>query len=344
MMNKNLLLLSIVVPVYNEEEVIEEFNRRLVNTFSKTDIKYEVIYVNDGSNSQTSKILRKIADSAKNIRLIELSRNFGHQIAVTAGLDYSSGEIVVVIDADLQDPPEIILQMIDQWRNGYKVVYGIRRNRKENIFKRMAYYSFYRLLQNFSKVYIPPDSGDFSLMDRQVVNMLVAMPERNRFVRGLRSWVGFKQIGIEYDRDERFAGKSKYSLSKLFLLASDGVVNFSITPINMISNIGLFLFVSSILAAIFLIIWRISNFKILGHMPSDVQGFTTLAVLLLFFSGVQLLSVGIIGQYIGRIYDESKQRPKYIVENELGFSKSKNNLIFGDQRGAQEVKTSGEIL
>lgn len=343
-MNKNVLLLSIVIPVYNEEEVIEEFNRRLVNTFSKTDIKYEVIYVNDGSNSQTSKILKKIAASAKNIRLIELSRNFGHQIAVTAGLDYSSGEIVVVIDADLQDPPEIILQMIDQWRNGYKVVYGIRKNRKENIFKRMAYYAFYRLLQSFSKVYIPPDSGDFSLMDRQVVNMLVAMPERNRFVRGLRSWVGFKQIGIEYDRDERFAGESKYSLSKLFLLASDGVVNFSITPINMISNIGLFLFVSSILAAIFLIIWRISNFKILGHMPSDVQGFTTLAVLLLFFSGVQLLSVGIIGQYIGRIYDESKQRPKYIVEDEVGFPKSKNNLIFGDRSGAQEVKTPGEIL
>ncbi|MBI3783869.1 MAG: glycosyltransferase family 2 protein [Deltaproteobacteria bacterium] len=307
--------ISLVVPVFNEEETVPAFYKRASDALTSTGEPYEIIFVDDGSRDGTLEHLRRLAESDSKVRVLSFSRNFGHQTAVTAGMNYASGEAVAVIDGDLQDPPEIVPQLMQRWRDGYHVVYAIRRTRKENVFKRGAYRLFYRLLRSMSYVDMPLDAGDFAIMDRRVVDLLNEMPERNRFVRGIRAWVGFKQIGLEYDREPRFAGQSKYPLSKLFKLAYDGVVSYSFVPLRMVTQLG---FAIS-LVAFLLIVYFLSLRVFFGR--DLLLGWTSTIVVILFLGGVQLISLGILGEYVGRIFDEVKRRPLYVVKEEIGFPK-----------------------
>lgn len=320
--------LSVIVPCYNEEAVVAETCRRLANVAdSLGDIKTEFVFIDDGSTDCTWKLLSSFSAKDPRFRCVRLSRNFGHQHALTAGLDYVSGDAVAIIDADLQDPPECIPAMLDLWRNGADVVYGVRKNRKENIFLRSSYALFYRLLNRFSDTPIPLDSGDFCLLDRRVVNLLRDFPERNRFHRGMRAWVGFRQVEFSYDRDARAAGEAKYTFSKLLNLAVDGLVNFSSAPLRMIVYIGSFLSLTSLASIVFLLVWRVAEFRILNLSPADVSGFTTIVILVVFFSGFQLVCLGVIGTYIARLYVEIKNRPHYIVDATLPLSDQQNDEI-----------------
>ena len=232
------IIYSIVIPVYNEEENLLELYHRLKKVLVNLDELYGIIFVNDGSMDRTRDIIYELRNSDPNIKLISFSRNFGHQTSVSAGLDFASGHATIMMDGDLQDPPEIIPRLIEKWQEGYKVVYALRKKRKEGLFKRFAYSTFYRLLKKISYIDIPLDSGDFSLIDRKVVDLLIKMPERNKFIRGLRAWVGFQQIGIEYERDKRYAGEPKYSLNKLLNLALDGLISFSYAPLKLATSFG----------------------------------------------------------------------------------------------------------
>lgn len=310
-------LLSIVIPCYNEEGVLGETMKRLKAFCSElVNLEVELIFVDDGSRDRTRELLKNYASEDTQIRVIGFARNFGHQIAVTAGIDAASGDAVVLIDADLQDPPEVIHQMIARWREGYDVVYGTRTERPgESVFKLVMARAFYRTLNWLSDVPIPLDTGDFRLMSRPVVDTLRAMPERDRFVRGMASWVGFKQIALPYKRAERFAGESKYPLRKMLRFATDGILSFSTKPLQMSVGFGMlsaFLALVGILYAlglrIFTNIW--------------VEGWTALMIAVLFLGGVQLICVGILGEYIGRIYNEVKNRPLYVVQEYLGFGQA----------------------
>ena len=309
-------LLSLVIPCYNEEEVIAETITRIKEFCSELiGLETELIFIDDGSQDHTLSLLRAASTEDARVKVICFARNFGHQIAVTAGLDAARGDAVVLIDADLQDPPEVIHQMIAKWRAGYDVVYGTRIERQgESIFKRTSARGFYRLLNKLSDVPIPLDTGDFRLMSRIVVDSLREMPERDRFVRGMVSWVGFKQTAIPYKRAKRFAGESKYPLRKMLRFATDGILSVSTKPLQMSIGLGMLaacLALGGILYAIgmriFTDIW--------------VEGWTALMIAILFLGGVQLICVGILGEYIGRIYNEVKHRPLYIVEEYLGFTK-----------------------
>ena len=309
------VLLSVVVPCFNEQEVLKHTHRHLINVLGENpEFDLEIVYVNDGSRDLTEAILFELADTDSRVKVISLTRNFGHQSAITAGLNYAVGDIVAVIDADLQDPPEVIISMIAKWREGFEVVYGVRTKRKEGLFKRLSYKTFYRLYRIFAQIEMPVDSGDFALLDRRVVDLLNSLPEKNRFIRGLRAWTGFRQTGLAYRRGVRAAGNSKYSFRKLLKLAFDGIFNFSTTPLTIIFIAGVTIAFLSVLAALVYIIARIENFNIFGSSPGDVPGFTTLILVILFFSGVQLISLGIIGEYLGRIYRESKMRPTYVIK------------------------------
>ena len=328
-------MLSIVIPVFNEEDNIPKLYDRIVSASSTWNLPFEVIFVDDGSADRTLFLLRKLYQKDSHFKYISFSRNFGHQTAVSAGLRYTKGNVVAVMDADLQDPPEELHRFLDQWRQGYQVIYGIRTKRKENIFKRSAYYLFYRILAWCSTIDIPLDSGDFCVMDRVVVDWLNTMPERNRFVRGLRSWIGYRQIGIPYERHRRLAGEVKYTFRKLLRLAFDGVINFSYRPLQISGTFGLLVCLSSFAGIVFFVIHRILNFKIFGYSPQDVPGFTSLILAILFIGGVQLLTMGLFGEYLGRIFDEVKQRPLYIVKEQEGFevresSYSTATLVPGD--------------
>ena len=313
------ILLSVVLPCFNEQEVIELTHRRLVKALGdNSEFELEIVYVNDGSRDRTEEILFHMADADRRVKVISLSRNFGHQSAITAGLDYAAGHIVAVIDADLQDPPELILSMITKWREGFDVVYGVRTKRKEDFFMRLAYNLFYRLYRFFSRVEMPLDSGDFALLDRRVVDLLNSLPEKNRFLRGLRAWTGFRQTGLVYEREARAAGDSKYNFPKLLQLAFDGIFNFSTRPLTIIFIAGLITSLVSVLATMVYIVARIGDYKIFGYSPGDVPGFTTLILAILFFSGIQLVSLGIIGEYLGRLYQETKMRPSYVVKEVRG--------------------------
>lgn len=305
------IIYSIVIPVYNEEENLLELYHRLKKVLVNLDELYEIIFVNDGSMDRTRDIIYELRNSDPNIKLISFSRNFGHQTSVSAGLDFASGHATIMMDGDLQDPPEIIPRLIEKWQEGYKVVYALRKKRKEGLFKRFAYSTFYRLLKKISYIDIPLDSGDFSLIDRKVVDLLIKMPERNKFIRGLRAWVGFQQIGIEYERDKRYAGEPKYSLNKLLNLALDGLISFSYAPLKLATSFGFVVSGFAFFGAIFTFIQRIT----IGTIP----GFATTVISILFLGGIQLMTIGILGEYIGRIYDEVKQRPLYIVEEIIGF-------------------------
>lgn len=301
-----LLDLSVVIPVYNEQENLPELLSRLLKVLNTIGLSYEIVFVDDGSKDQSPSLLYQLSGQDEHLVVVELARNFGHQIAVSAGLDYVRGQGIVVMDADLQDPPEVLPQFIAKWQEGYEVVYAIRQKRKESWLKRVAYAVFYRILHQLADIDIPLDSGDFCIMDRRVVEILNAMPERNRFVRGIRSWVGFRQTGLAYERSTRYAGKSKYSFRKLLALALDGLISFSYVPLRVIAVAGFGVSAFSIALAIFYALKRI----LVGLNP---PGFATLTVALFFLSGVQLITLGVIGEYIGRISDEVKQRPLYIV-------------------------------
>ncbi len=304
--------LSVVIPIFNEEENLEVLYQRLSAALVATGEDFEVIFVNDGSRDRSELLLREFARRDPRFRSLHFSRNFGHQTALTCGLDHARGRAVVAMDGDLQDPPELLPDLLQRWRDGYEVVYAVRQKRKENIFKRAAYKGFYWLLRRVSYLDIPLDSGDFSLIDRRVLEVLRSMPERNRFVRGLRTWAGFRQIGYEYAREARFAGQSKYSLGKLMKLAFDGLVSYSYVPLRLVSNVGMLVSGTALAYMAYLVVARC-----FGGTP--IEGWTSTVVIMLFLGGIQLLSLGVIGEYVGRIFEEVKQRPHYVVRDRVGF-------------------------
>ena len=298
--------LSVVVPCYNEQESIGACHQRLTQVLSALGESYEIIYVDDGSHDKTAGLLNEIQSADRCVVVVQLSRNFGHQPAVTAGLSASRGQAVVIIDADLQDPPEVIPEMLSLWRSGYKVVYGIRHSRDgESGFKLWTAKVFYRVINSLSDVDIPLDTGDFRLIDRVVVDVFLGMPERHRLLRGMWSWIGFPQVGLPYQRAPRFAGKTKYPLRKMLGLALDGIVSFSVVPLRLVTALG---FLSA--GAAFIGIVYTLCVRLLTH--SWVRGWAMTFIGILFMAGVQMLCLGILGEYIGRIYTESKQRPLFI--------------------------------
>ena len=307
---------SFIVPIYNEEKTILELYRRISTVMEQLDGPVELILVNDGSRDRSLQLLRDLHQKDVRICYLSLARNFGHQIAVTAGLNFVRGQAVIILDADLQDPPELIASLIEKWQQGYQVVYAQRTTRrKEGWFKRFSAYCFYRLLQRLADVDIPTDTGDFCLLDRQVVDVLNSMPERNRYIRGLRSWVGFQQTAVHFEREERFAGEVKYTFGKSLALAVNGLVSFSKVPLRLSTYVGLLAAVAAILMALLVLYWRI-------FVPrSPLTGFTIILVAIFFLGAVQLVSIGILGEYIGRIYEEVKGRPLYTLAEMGGFQR-----------------------
>lgn len=299
-------VLSIVIPVFNEEENIETLHVRLTTVLRDLCDEYEIIYVDDGSQDRSQAILQRMETEDVHVTVIELARNFGHQVAISAGLEHSKGRAVCIMDADLQDPPEILPKFLATWQEGAEVVYAIRTERKEWWGKRLAYALFYRLLQRVANIKMPLDAGDFCIMDRCVVDQLVQMPERNRFVRGIRSWIGFHQVGVAYERHSRHAGRPKYTFKKLVYLALDGLISFSHMPLRIITLLGFTVSLLSFLVALFYMIKKFT-------LGVGVPGFTTLVVSIFFLAGIQLMTIGVIGEYIGRISDEVKRRPLYVA-------------------------------
>jgi polyisoprenyl-phosphate glycosyltransferase len=305
---------SLIVPIYNEEANIPELYRRVKGVMDLLDGSAELICVDDGSRDRSLEMLRELHQHDPRVCYLSFARNFGHQIAVTAGMNFSRGAIVIVMDADLQDPPELIPEMVQQWQQGYQVVYAKRtQRRQESWTKRLLAYGFYRVLRTLADVEIPTDTGDFCLMDRKVVNLLNTMPERNRYIRGLRAWVGFRQTAIAFERDPRFAGDVKYTFRKSFTLAINGLVSFSKAPLRMSTYVGLLAAAIALLMAGLVLYWR------LFEPNSPVTGFATIAVAIFFLGAVQLISIGILGEYIGRIYEEVKGRPLYTLAEAMGF-------------------------
>ncbi len=307
-------LLSVVIPCYNEEEVIEETIKRLKIFCQELDnLEVELIFIDDGSHDRTRHHLKVFAAEDNRVRIIGFARNFGHQIAVTAGIDAANGDAVVLIDADLQDPPEVIHKMVAKWREGFDVIYGTRTERPgESAFKLATARGFYRLLNRLSDVQMPLDTGDFRLMGRAVVDTLRAMPERDRFVRGMVSWVGFKQTALPYRRAERFAGETKYPLRKMLRFATDGILSFSTKPLQLSVGLGMVSAALSLIGIVYALYLRIFT-------SIWVEGWTALMIAILFIGGIQLISVGILGEYVGRIYNEIKKRPLYVVQEYIGF-------------------------
>ncbi|MEN6315409.1 MAG: glycosyltransferase family 2 protein [Clostridiaceae bacterium] len=304
---------SVVVPLYNEELVVNETYKRIKKVMDTTEETYEIIFVNDGSRDITAELTKAICKVDGNVKLISFSRNFGHQIAITAGMDNSSGKAVIVIDADLQDPPEVMLKMIEKWKKGFDVVYGKRLKRKgDSLFKKLTAKVFYRFLKNMTDVDIPVDTGDFRLIDRRVCEALKSIPERNRYVRGLVSWLGFRQTAVEFVREERYAGETKYPLKKMMKFAMDGIASFSYKPLKLASYLGLCISASSFLYLVFIL------YEII-FTALTVPGWTSIIAILVLFNGFMFIFLGIIGEYIGRIYDEAKGRPLYIIGEKEGF-------------------------
>lgn len=298
--------LSVVIPIFNEQEVVPELYARLTAALAGAVASFEILFVNDGSTDTTGDQLRRLTQQDARVVVLDLSRNFGHQVAISAGLEYSRGQAVAIMDGDLQDPPEVLPGFLAKWREGYAVVYAIRRNRKESLLKRAAYAAFYRLLHWLTRADIPLDAGDFCVMDRRVVDLLVRMPERNRFLRGIRSWLGFRQIGVPYDRSARHAGKPKYTFRKLLFLALDGLLSFSYKPLRLISVLGVGVSLSSLILAAYYTLKKVL-------FALDPPGFTTLVVAIFFLAGVQLITIGVMAEYVARISDEVKRRPLFII-------------------------------
>lgn len=307
---------SVVIPMYYEEEVAKECYNRVFKVLTcLKDYDYEIIFINDGSKDNTLEILDDIAKEDKKVKVISFARNFGHQCAVTAGLKYVTGDAIVIIDADLQDPPELIPEMLKLWENGNEVIYGKRKAREgESKFKLLTAKMFYKTLNVLSDVDIPKDTGDFRLVDKKVVDVINSLPEHNKFLRGLFSWVGFKQTPFEYERKERFAGKTKYPLKKMLKLASDGIISFSTKPLKIVGGLGIF----SVIASILILLYAILSF--IFKWNNLAAGWTSLMVVTTFLSGIILISLWMIGEYIARIYDEVKGRPQYIIDKTININ------------------------
>jgi dolichol-phosphate mannosyltransferase len=305
---------SLIIPIYNEEETIPELYRRVSDVMDSLDDSVELILINDGSRDRSLNLMRELQERDARVCYISFARNFGHQAAVTAGLNFARGQVIVVLDADLQDPPELIPKMIESWQAGYHVVYAQRTKRKkESWFKRLTAYVFYRLLRQLADVDIPADTGDFCLMDRQVVEVLNSMPERNRYIRGLRAWIGFRQTAVKFERDPRFAGEVKYTFKKSLALAVNSLVSFSKIPLRISTYLGLFSALIALLMALLVLYWR------LQQPDSPVTGLATILIAVFFLGSVQLISIGILGEYVGRIYEEVKGRPAYTIAEIAGL-------------------------
>jgi polyisoprenyl-phosphate glycosyltransferase len=308
---------SLVIPIYNEQENITEMYRRLHSVMEQLDGDVELILIDDGSRDRSLRMMRELHHHDSRVRYLSLARNFGHQIAVTAGLNFVQSKCIIVMDADLQDPPELILTMIDKWREGYQVVYAQRISRqKEGLIKRFTAYLFYRILRRLAKVDIPVDTGDFCLMDRQVVDILNSMPERNRYIRGLRAWVGFSQTSVLFERSPRFAGDVKYTFGKSLSLAIDGIISFSTVPLRLATYLGMISATIAIVMILLVLYWRIFT------PVSQLIGYTLITISMFFLGSVQLISIGILGEYIGRIYEEVKGRPLYTLKETGGLTKT----------------------
>jgi glycosyltransferase involved in cell wall biosynthesis len=329
---------SVVIPCFNEEGNLRETHRRVTEALGRSGLQFEMVYVDDGSGDQTPELLRALSAEDDRVRVVYLSRNFGHQFAVTAGLAHAGGAAAIVMDADLQDPPEVMLDMIRLWEAGYEVVYGVRTDREgETRFKLLTARLFYRLIQWLSETEIPLDSGDFRLLDRKVIDAILAMPERDRFVRGMVSWAGYRQIGLPYRRAARFAGETKYPLSKMVRFAFDGIVSFSVKPLRLSTLMGFISAGVALLAIFYALAMRLFSQR-------WVTGWTALMIAILFLGGAQLISLGIIGEYIGRLYGEAKRRPLYLVRETLGLDVAPQGYprLEGDQRRRPDRRTRND--
>ncbi len=302
---------SVVAPIYNEAETLPHFYARVVAVMERLDEPFELVLVNDGSHDDSIAVMRALHERDPRVRVVDFSRNFGHQVAISAGLDHARGEAVVIIDSDLQDPPEVILELAAKWRQGAEVVYAQRHTRSgETRFKLLTAAVFYRLIHRLTSVDIPRDTGDFRLLDRKVVDTLVAMKEHHRFMRGLSVWVGFRQEAVHYDRQERYAGETKYPLTKMVRFALDAITGFSYVPLQLATTLGFVLAALSLVGIVLAVVLRLLNVAI--------QGQTTTLIVVLLLGGIQLIFLGIIGEYLGRIYDEVRGRPLYVVRETLG--------------------------
>jgi dolichol-phosphate mannosyltransferase len=305
---------SIVIPVYNEEETIPELSRRLVQLLERLDGPAEVILVDDGSSDRGYERMLEERERDSRFKVLRLSRNFGHEIASTAGLDAAAGNAIIIMDADLQDPPDVILEMAARWREGFDVIYGIRDERQgETRFKRLTSAAFYRLFRRIANIDVPMDVGDFRLVDRRALEAFKAMRETNRYVRGMFSWIGFNQLGVRFQRDVRFAGETKYPLTKLLKIATDGVVSFSAAPLRLALNLGFFFAGFSFFLGVLALAFKFAGLY-------SIPGLASIAVFVAFLGGMQLLVLGLIGEYIARIHDEVKNRPLYLVRDAHGLS------------------------
>jgi polyisoprenyl-phosphate glycosyltransferase len=310
-------LVSVVVPCFNEEAVLQQTNCRLKQVLEQLPVDFEIIYVDDGSDDSTLELLRQFQADDVRVRVIQLSRNFGHQVAITAGLEHTLGDSVVLIDADMQDPPEVIPEMISRWTSGWDVAYGIRTERVgETSFKLWTAKAFYKLIDSLADIKIPTEAGDFRLMDRRVVNAILEMREGDRFLRGMVSWAGFKQVAVPYQRASRLAGNSKYPLKKMVHLATDGILSFSVLPLKVATLVGFSASMLAVIGAAISLFFRLFTNR-------WVTGWTSLLLAILFMGGAQLVCLGIIGEYVGRTYGESKHRPLYFVQQKLGFEEQK---------------------
>jgi len=320
---------SIVIPLYNEEGILPVLVERLQEIIAKFDGPAEVVMVDDGSRDATYQLAMETSAKDPRFKLIQFSRNFGHQMAITAGMDAASGDAVIIMDADLQDPPYVVLQMIEKWKEGYEVVYGLREHREgERLFKTATASAFYGLLHRIADVDTPVDVGDFRLVDRKALNAFLQMRENNRYVRGMFSWVGFRQTGVSYTREERLAGKTHYTLSKMVKLASNGILGFSSAPLRLALNVGVFLAIASVIYGVVAIALKLAGVTL-------VPGYASLLFAVTFLSGIQLAVLGVVGLYVGRIYDEARGRPLYVVRERQGFGGESDGPVLWQPATAQ---------
>lgn len=336
--NDQAIVLSFVVPVFNETAVFADLVARLQATMQQADFRCEVVIVDDGSTDGTRELINDICARDNRFQGVLLSRNFGHQAAVSAGLDHAQGQAVGVIDGDLQDPPELLLDFHARLNEGYDVVYAVRQRRKEGPLKKFCYWAFYRMLRSLSVIEIPLDSGDFCIMSRSVVDQIRMMPERHRFIRGMRTWVGYRQTGFEYERSARHAGESKYTLPKLMQLALDGIFTFSEKPLRLATYCGITVAMMAMFWGVYILGWR------LFAPETEVPGFATLSCGMFFLGGVQLICLGILGEYVARIHNEVKRRPVYIVESLLGTKETPQVLEDEERKIASELKEIGNLM
>ena len=309
--------ISVVVPLFNEAETIPELYSRLKKALDPLGGTYELVFVDDGSRDASTPNIRALAAGDKAVKLVQLSRNFGLQVAYSAGIDHASGEAVIVMDGDLQDPPELLPVLVSKWKEGYDVVYTVKTKRKENFLKRFAFAAFYRLLNRISTVEMPLDAGSFSLMSRRVADIFKSLPEKNRLVSGIRAWVGFSQAAVRFERDARFSGEPRQTFLRLMRMATDGLFSFSAVPVRVASVLGLAVSAFAVLVAV-----AVSLIRVFTDLLNTVPGWTSLLVAVVFFGGLQLLFIGILGEYVCRIFDEVKDRPLYLVRDKVGFDKN----------------------